>query len=98
MNCTNGEDVGTSFPHPYYGTEGTSEAFFAARRGEPTSRLPMGSGAIYQRSNHDPRLCPPGHTQSRRANAGALTNMAAGSQILKIKAAQEVTSCAVFFC
>jgi len=27
MNCTNGEDVGSSFPHPYYGTEGTSEAF-----------------------------------------------------------------------
>jgi prepilin-type processing-associated H-X9-DG protein len=28
MNCTNGEDVGsTSFPHPYYGTEGTAEAY-----------------------------------------------------------------------
>ncbi|WP_152053488.1 DUF1559 family PulG-like putative transporter [Tautonia marina] len=28
LNCTNGEDVGTSpFPHPYYGTEGTSEVF-----------------------------------------------------------------------
>jgi prepilin-type processing-associated H-X9-DG protein len=28
VNCTNGEDVGSSpFPHPYYGTEGTSEAF-----------------------------------------------------------------------
>ena len=27
MNCTNGEDVGSAFPHSYYGTEGTSEAF-----------------------------------------------------------------------
>ncbi|MGV3608920.1 MAG: DUF1559 domain-containing protein [Planctomycetaceae bacterium] len=28
INCTNGEDFGsTSFPHPYYGTEGTAEAF-----------------------------------------------------------------------
>ncbi len=28
MNCTNGEDVGSSpFPHPYYGTEGTAEAY-----------------------------------------------------------------------
>ncbi|MBC7857017.1 MAG: DUF1559 domain-containing protein [Pirellulaceae bacterium] len=28
MNCTNGEDVGsTSFPAPYYGTEGTGEAY-----------------------------------------------------------------------
>ena len=28
LNCTNGEDFGsTSFPHPYYGTEGTGEAF-----------------------------------------------------------------------
>jgi prepilin-type processing-associated H-X9-DG protein len=28
INATNGEDFGTtSFPHPYYGTEGTSEAF-----------------------------------------------------------------------
>lgn len=28
VNCTNGEDVGTaSFPHPYYGTEGTAEAY-----------------------------------------------------------------------
>ncbi|MFM8253185.1 MAG: DUF1559 domain-containing protein [Planctomycetota bacterium] len=27
MNCTNGEDVGTAFPHPYYGTEGTAEAY-----------------------------------------------------------------------
>jgi prepilin-type N-terminal cleavage/methylation domain-containing protein/prepilin-type processing-associated H-X9-DG protein len=28
LNCTNGEDVGASaFPHPYYGTEGTSEAY-----------------------------------------------------------------------
>ncbi len=28
INCTNGEDVGSvSFPHPYYGSEGTAEAF-----------------------------------------------------------------------
>jgi prepilin-type N-terminal cleavage/methylation domain-containing protein/prepilin-type processing-associated H-X9-DG protein len=28
INCTNGEDAaGTPFPHPYYGSEGTSEAF-----------------------------------------------------------------------
>ncbi len=28
LNCTNGEDfANTAFPHPYYGTEGTSEAF-----------------------------------------------------------------------
>ncbi|HZN33351.1 MAG TPA: DUF1559 domain-containing protein [Pirellulaceae bacterium] len=28
INCTNGEDFGsTAFPHPYYGTEGTAEAY-----------------------------------------------------------------------
>jgi prepilin-type N-terminal cleavage/methylation domain-containing protein/prepilin-type processing-associated H-X9-DG protein len=28
INCTNGEDLGsTSFPHPFYGTEGTAEAY-----------------------------------------------------------------------
>lgn len=28
LNCTNGEDFGsTPFPHPYYGTEGTAEAY-----------------------------------------------------------------------
>jgi prepilin-type processing-associated H-X9-DG protein len=28
VNCTNGEDVATSgFPHPYYGSEGTAEAY-----------------------------------------------------------------------
>ncbi len=28
LNCTNGEDFGsTAFPHPYYGTEGTGEAY-----------------------------------------------------------------------
>lgn len=27
INCTNGEHVGTAFPHPYYGTEGTAEAY-----------------------------------------------------------------------
>jgi len=27
INCTNGQDVGTAFPHPYYGTEGTAEAY-----------------------------------------------------------------------
>jgi prepilin-type processing-associated H-X9-DG protein len=27
INCTNGEEIGTTFPHPYYGTEGTGEAY-----------------------------------------------------------------------
>ena len=28
MNCTNGEEIGSAaFPHPYYGTEGTAEAY-----------------------------------------------------------------------
>jgi prepilin-type N-terminal cleavage/methylation domain-containing protein/prepilin-type processing-associated H-X9-DG protein len=27
VNCTNGEAVGSTFPHPTYGTEGTAEAF-----------------------------------------------------------------------
>lgn len=27
MNCTNGEWVGSAFPHPYYGTEGTAEPY-----------------------------------------------------------------------
>jgi hypothetical protein len=28
LNCTNGEDfAATPFPHPYYGSEGTAEAF-----------------------------------------------------------------------
>ncbi len=28
INCTNGEDFANgSFPHPYYGTEGTAEAY-----------------------------------------------------------------------
>ena len=28
INCTNGEDFGSSaFPHPYYGSEGTSETY-----------------------------------------------------------------------
>lgn len=28
LNCTNGEDIGAAaFPHPYYGTDGTAEAF-----------------------------------------------------------------------
>ncbi|MFO0904969.1 MAG: DUF1559 domain-containing protein [Pirellulales bacterium] len=27
INCTNGEFVGSTFPHPYYGTEGTAEAY-----------------------------------------------------------------------
>lgn len=27
LNCTNGEHVGSTFPHPYYGTEGTAEAY-----------------------------------------------------------------------
>ena len=27
INCTNGEEIGGAFPHPYYGSEGTAEAF-----------------------------------------------------------------------
>jgi prepilin-type processing-associated H-X9-DG protein len=27
LNCTNGEAIGTTFPHPYHGTEGTAEAY-----------------------------------------------------------------------
>ena len=27
VNCTNGEQIGTTFPHAYYGTEGTAEAY-----------------------------------------------------------------------
>jgi prepilin-type processing-associated H-X9-DG protein len=28
LNCTNGEEFGNAaFPHPYYGTEGTAEAY-----------------------------------------------------------------------
>ena len=27
INCTNGEDLGSTFPHPYYATEGTGEVF-----------------------------------------------------------------------
>jgi prepilin-type N-terminal cleavage/methylation domain-containing protein/prepilin-type processing-associated H-X9-DG protein len=27
LNCTNGEAVGSTFPHPYYGSEGTAEAY-----------------------------------------------------------------------
>ena len=28
MNCSNGDEIGSVvFPHPYYGTEGTAEAY-----------------------------------------------------------------------
>ncbi|MFM2093707.1 MAG: hypothetical protein RIS70_831, partial [Planctomycetota bacterium] len=27
INCANGENIGTVFPHPYYGSEGTGEAY-----------------------------------------------------------------------
>lgn len=27
INCTNGDEAGTTFPHAYYGTEGTAEAY-----------------------------------------------------------------------
>jgi len=27
INCTNGEDFGAAFPHAYYGSEGSSEAY-----------------------------------------------------------------------
>jgi prepilin-type N-terminal cleavage/methylation domain-containing protein/prepilin-type processing-associated H-X9-DG protein len=43
MNCTNGEAVGSSFPHPYYGTEGTAEAFSFHPAG---INVAMGDGSV----------------------------------------------------
>ena len=44
INCTNGEDVGgTSFPHPYYGSEGTAEAYAFHPGG---AQFVMGDGSV----------------------------------------------------
>jgi prepilin-type N-terminal cleavage/methylation domain-containing protein/prepilin-type processing-associated H-X9-DG protein len=43
LNCTNGEPVGSSFPHPYYGTEGTAEAFSFHPAGV---NVAMGDGSV----------------------------------------------------
>jgi prepilin-type N-terminal cleavage/methylation domain-containing protein/prepilin-type processing-associated H-X9-DG protein len=44
LNCTNGEDFGsTPFPHPYYGTEGTAEAFAFHPNG---AQFAMGDGSV----------------------------------------------------
>ncbi|WP_145279650.1 DUF1559 domain-containing protein [Tautonia plasticadhaerens] len=44
LNCTNGEDVGgDQFPHPYYGTDGTSEAFAFHPRG---ANFLLGDGSV----------------------------------------------------
>jgi len=44
LNCTNGEDFGsTPFPHPYYGTEGTAEAFAFHPRG---ANFAFGDGSV----------------------------------------------------
>jgi len=43
MNCTNGEEVGGDFPHPYYGTEGTSEAYSFHAGG---ATFAMGDGSV----------------------------------------------------
>ncbi len=43
INCTNGEDVGTTFPHPYYQTEGTAEAFAFHPAG---ANFALGDGSV----------------------------------------------------
>jgi len=43
INCTNGEDVGSSFPHPYYQTEGTAEAFAFHPAG---ANFSLGDGSV----------------------------------------------------
>ncbi len=44
MNCTNGEDFGsTPFPHPYYGTEGTAEAYSFHTGG---AQFSLGDGSV----------------------------------------------------
>lgn len=45
LNCTNGEDFGsTPFPHPYYGTEGTAEAFAFHPSG---ANFAFGDGSVH---------------------------------------------------
>lgn len=43
INCTNGEAVGATFPHPYYGSEGTAEAFAFHPAG---INVAMGDGSV----------------------------------------------------
>jgi prepilin-type N-terminal cleavage/methylation domain-containing protein len=44
INCTNGEDFGsTAFPHPYYGTEGTGEAYAFHPGG---AQFALGDGSV----------------------------------------------------
>jgi prepilin-type processing-associated H-X9-DG protein len=43
LNCTNGELVGSTFPHPYYGSEGTAEAFSFHPAG---INVAMGDGSV----------------------------------------------------
>lgn len=43
INCTNGEAIGTAFPHPYYGTEGTAEAYSFHPAG---INVAMGDGSV----------------------------------------------------
>jgi prepilin-type processing-associated H-X9-DG protein len=43
VNCSNGEVVGSAFPHPYYGSEGTAEAFAFHPAG---INVAMGDGSV----------------------------------------------------
>ncbi|WP_254511629.1 DUF1559 domain-containing protein [Anatilimnocola floriformis] len=43
VNCANGEQIGTTFPHPYYATEGTAEAFAFHPAG---INVAMGDGSV----------------------------------------------------
>lgn len=43
LNCTNGEQIGGSFPHAYYGTEGTAEAYSFHPAG---INVAMGDGSV----------------------------------------------------
>jgi hypothetical protein len=43
VNCTNGEEVGSVFPHPYYGTEGTAEAYSFHSGG---AQFGLGDGSV----------------------------------------------------
>jgi prepilin-type N-terminal cleavage/methylation domain-containing protein/prepilin-type processing-associated H-X9-DG protein len=43
VNCTNGENVGSTFPHPYYGSEGTAEAYSFHPSG---INVAMGDGSV----------------------------------------------------
>ena len=43
LNCTNGEQIGSSFPHAYYGSEGTGEAYAFHPAG---INVAMGDGSV----------------------------------------------------